>query len=129
MMGDDKQIDPIGDHGLYHDGASKTTTKTVEGGPTQDALVGLGLSVRNECEDVVILRDVWRRDDGKHIADAAERERYCEEASEFVRVCRKLADCDLTREEHAWLSKRNKYELLKTKEADKSMPSSAMRYS
>ena len=31
------------------------TSKTVEGGPTQDALVGLGLSVRNECEDVVIL--------------------------------------------------------------------------
>jgi hypothetical protein len=75
-------------------------------------LVGQGLLVREECEDVVILRGMHRRDDGEHIENATERQAYCAEADEFVRVCRGMADCEWTRQDHAWLSRRNRSVLI-----------------
>jgi len=116
MMGDDKQCDPIGDSPLFNDGKYSGDAKHVEGGPRPEALVGMGLSIRNECEDVVILRDVWRLDDGDESMGVAERQAYRAEADEFVRVCRRLADCEMTRADHAWLSRRNRSVLLSTEE-------------
>ena len=84
------------------------------GGPRPEALIALGLSIRNECEDVVILRDVWRLDDGDDSMSAAESEEYRAEADEFVRVCRRLADCEMTREDHTWMSRRNRSVLMST---------------
>ena len=114
MMGDDKQCDPIGDSPLCHDEAYKGQAKKVDGGPAPSALVGLGLSVRNECDDVVILHEVHRLDDGDDSMGAAEREAYRADADKFVRVCRRLADCEMTREDHAWMSRRNRSVLMST---------------
>ena len=114
LVGDDKQIEPIGDQPVFVEGAYKGKAKKAEDGPEPAALVGQGLSVRNECEDVVILRGMHRRDDGEHIKDATKREAYRNEADEFVRVCRRMADCEWTRAEHAWLSRRNKSVLCST---------------
>jgi hypothetical protein len=114
MVGDDKQITPIGDQPLFVDGPYRGRAKQPDNGPAPDALVGQGLSLREECQDVVILRGMHRRDDGDDIADPAEREAYRAEADEFVRVCRRMADCEWTQAEHAWLSRRNKSVLLST---------------
>jgi len=114
LVGDDKQIEPIGDQPIFVDGAYKGKAKKAENGPEPASLVGRGLGVRNECKDVVILRGMHRRDDGEHIEDVAERQAYCAEADEFVRVCRRMADCDWTRPEHAWLSRRNRSVLMGT---------------
>lgn len=116
MVGDDKQITPIGDQPMFVEGAYKGNAKKAENGPEPSALVLQGLALREECEDVIILRGMHRRDDGKHIADPVARQAYCDEADEFVRICRRMADCEWTRAEHAWLSRRNKSVLLSTED-------------
>ena len=119
MVGDDKQIEPIGDSCLFVEGSYSGAAKKPDDGPHPGDLVDLGMTLRDECEDVVILRGMHRRDDGKHISDEVERKKYCEEADEFVRVCRRMADCEWTRQEHAWLSQRNKSVLMSTEEGRK----------
>ena len=119
MVGDDKQIEPIGDSSLFVDRPYTGNAKQAVDGPPPGDLVDDGRLLRAECEDVVILRGMHRRDDGKGIADETERKNYCEEADEFVRVCRRMADCEWTRQEHAWLSQRNKSVLMSTEEGRK----------
>ena len=119
MVGDDKQIEPIGDSCLFVEGGYQGKAKKADDGPEPSSLVGYGMTLRDECEDVVILRGMHRRDDGKDIADEAERKAYCAEADEFVRVCRRMADCEWTRPEHAWLSQRNRSVLIRTEEGRK----------
>ena len=104
---------------LFVEGSYSGAAKKPDDGPHPGDLVDLGLTLRDECEDVVILRGMHRRDDGKHISDEVERKKYCEEADEFVRVCRRMADCEWTRQEHAWLSQRNKSVLMSTEEGRK----------
>ena len=114
MIGDDKQCAPIGDEPQYQEGGYAGRSKGVEDGPRPDALVGLGLSLRNECRDVVVLRTVHRLDDGDAGMAEDVRAAYRADGEKFVRVVGRLADCQWKAEEHAWLSQRNRSRLMRT---------------
>jgi hypothetical protein len=121
MMGDDKQCPPIADEPLFQDGAYTGKRVAAEGGPRPDSLVGLAMSLRHECVaekegDVVILRQVWRQDDGDDSMSPEERAAYRAEGDKFVRVVGRLADCVWTRDEHRWLAERNRSRLTSTAE-------------
>ena len=116
QCGDDKQIFPILDEPDFYDGAYRGNGKNLEGDVGLRALVGLSQQFKCEFKDVVILRETHRVDNGEHIADLGERKVYCEEADRFVRVAKRLADCEMTRAEHEWLCERNKSKLMMSDE-------------
>ena len=55
----------------------------------------------NEFEDVALLRQVWRLDDGNDTMSAEERSAYRADADKFLQVLRRMADLEWTREDHA----------------------------
>jgi hypothetical protein len=117
MVGDDRQIAPVGDSSLHQEGAYDGKAIGAEDGPRPDEIVGKGLLLRDECKDVVILRQVHRLDKGEHIADPVERAEYCAQGDKYVRVMQRLADCEITEPEYAWLcSMCNRSSLLSTPE-------------
>ena len=119
QCGDDKQIFPILDEPDFYEGAYRGKGKNLEGDVGLRALVGLSQQFKCEFKDVVILRQTHRVDNGEHIADLSERNLYCDEADRFVRVAKRLADCEMSREEHDWLCGRNKSRLMTTEEGRK----------
>ena len=70
--------------------------------------------MRAETGDVVILRTVHRLDDGDETMREDVRAVYRAEGEKFVRVVGRLADCEWSVEEHAWLSLRNRSRLMRS---------------
>ena len=62
----------------------------------------------NEFEDVALLRQIWRLDDGNDNMSAEERSRYRAEGDKFLEILRRMADLEWTPEDHAWLQRRNR---------------------
>ena len=75
-----------------------------------------GAMLVGEFEDVVLLSEVHRIDRDLSGVSEAEAARYSEEADRFLRVTSGLADCKWTEEDHRWLSRRNRQQLLRTAE-------------
>ena len=129
LAGDPKQCPPIGDEPLYTEGAyrgkgqnkPRGSDSTPHGAWSTQTLVGTGMFVRNSFKDVVELREVHRYDDGDESMKDDEREKYREEASEFLRVVRGMADCTWTPSDWAWLSRRNRSALQQTAEGRKQL--------
>ena len=71
----------------------------------------MGMAVRDGFEDVVMLREIFRVDRGSDDMPEAERAEYQEEAEEFLRVTNRLGDLTWTRDDHAWLARRNRENL------------------
>ena len=76
----------------------------------------MGMASRNTFDDVAILREVHRYDDGSDEMTPSERAVYRKEAQEFLRVTRGMADCTWLPEDRAWLARRNRSALQQTKE-------------
>ena len=123
MTGDPAQIKPIGDDRIWKPG---TYTGKAKNKPRQDVVApvdapSVGRFVDmcrlfiEEFEDVVILQKVHRsldaggRNSSLSEACAAEQRR-------FLEVTRRMADLEWTREDHAWLSQRNRSLLKLTQE-------------
>jgi hypothetical protein len=125
LAGDPKQAKAVADEALHKDGAYKK-----EGGnrprdkngrvkaqaadvPELAELVGRGVALRQEFDDVVILQtrhrlvsaaDAGVRDSEKEAFDAA--------GLKFKDVTQRLSDLSWTREDWAWLAERNRSALL-----------------
>ena len=119
LAGDPKQAPPIGDEPLYTEGEyckkgqnkPRGSDSTPPGAWDTKKLVRMGMLVRNSFQDVVELREVHRYDDGDENMPEEEREKYRQEAKEFLRVMRGMADCTWTPTDWAWLSRRNRSSL------------------
>ena len=104
LAGDPKQCPPIGDEPLYTEGRYRGKGQNKPRGSastpgdawTTEKLVHMGMMVRNSFQDVVELREVHRFDDGDDDMPEDEREEYRQEANEFLRVLRGMADCTWT---------------------------------
>ena len=115
LGGDPKQIPPIGDEPVYKEGRYQgkglnkpRNGQAPEGTPSVQALTERGDLFKNEFEDVVILREVHRIERDAGVADAAAAAAYQQDADRFLQVTAGMADCTWTREDHAWLSRRNR---------------------
>ncbi len=119
LAGDPAQWQPIGDDPMYKDGEYRG--RGLRRGDGDDDVVAAedlsnrGLAVRKEFSECVILQKVWRLDDGDDAMAPSERAAYRDEADEFLRVTRAMADCEWTQADHAWLSRRNRSRLNRTK--------------
>ena len=118
LAGDPKQCQPIGDDPLYKDGEYKgrgsRRDDCDDGVVAAEDLSNRGLTVRKEFQDCVVLQTVWRLDDGDDSMSPADRAAYRDDADEFLRVTRALADCEWTQADHAWLARRNRSNLSRT---------------
>merc|ERR1712078_926084 len=65
--------------------------------------------------------EVHRFDDGDDDMPEDKREEYRQEANEFLRVMRGMADCTWTPADWAWLSRRNRSSLQQTEEGRKQL--------
>ena len=74
------------------------------------------MPLRNEFEDVALLRSVWRIDDGNDSMTPAERSAYRSEADKFLSVTSRMAELEWTQHNHSWLAKRNRSALMATEE-------------
>ena len=125
MCGDPKQAFPIGDDPLFrmgdYTGKGQNKPKGAERTP-DDAwnthrLHRMGMMVRDGFDDVCILREVHRYVDAKAEIPDELRDEYARDAMRFLRVTRGMADCDpekFTKEDHQWLSRRNRSLLQQT---------------
>ena len=71
---------------------------------------------REEFQDVVTLPKVHRVEYDAPDLSPAERERYKEEADRFLEVVAKMADCEWSALDHAWLKRRERSRLRMTPE-------------
>ena len=74
------------------------------------------MAVRHTFKDAVLLRQVHRYVDEKADIPEAQRAEYRRDAQRLLDVTRGMADCKWTREDHAWLSRRNRSILRQTEE-------------
>jgi len=118
--GDYKQIEPIGDTSMTVEGPARTKDgcdgrgKDGVGIPTS-RLVARALALRDEFQDVVLLRNVHRRDDGDAKTMAPDvLKKYQDEADRYQRVMLGLVDCTWRPEDHAWLASRCRSRLAAT---------------
>ena len=127
LAGDLRQANPIGDHPMYSVGDYKgkgqnkpaNADRTPDNAWSTQRLSVMGMAVRDSFEDVCILRHVHRYVEEKDEIAPELREEYKRDALRFLRVCRGMADCDpekFTKEDHAWLSRRNRSRLQMTPE-------------
>ena len=123
LSGDFKQIPPIGDEPLFRYGAyrGKGLNKPKKGQappgtPTVEQLTSRGELLREEFEDVVILREVHRVQRADACQDDAAAAHYAAEADRFLDVVGGMANCTWTAEDYAWLSKRQQSSLSRTPE-------------
>ena len=115
--GDFKQEPPIGDDPLYVEGLYAGRARdgaAGEGQVSQSSLVGSVVSLRDEFQDVAILQQAHRLDDGDDTMAAEAREAYRAEADRYQEVMLRLADCTWTVEDHAWLAQRSRRRLQAT---------------
>ena len=123
MTGDPAQIKPIGDDrmwkpGVYKGKAKNKRRKDVEApvdAPSVDKFVDMCRLFREEFEDVVILQKVHRSLDGDG-SNVSLSEVCAAEQQRFLDVTGRMADLEWTREDHAWLSHRNRSSLKLTPE-------------
>ena len=125
LCGDVHACPPVGDSPIYRDGEYA--------GPCENKpflarcvpprawsarkLVRMGLTIRDSFEDVVILREVHRVSfDAGESVQSETRALYAEEAAEFLRCTRAMADCTLTLAQWDWLARRNRSVLQSTAE-------------
>ena len=124
LAGDVRQMKPIDGESLFKEGAYKgkgmnlppsrkngTRGEAPAGTPSMEDLTMMGMAVRDGFEDVVMLREIFRVDRGSDDMPEAERAEYQEEAEEFLRVTNRLGDLTWTRDDHAWLARRNRENL------------------
>ena len=79
------------------------------------------MAVRRTFEDVVKLRQVHRISDAREGLTEAQQEEYRRDAARFLEVTRGMAECTWTRNDHAWLSRRNRSILGQTKEGQREL--------
>ena len=91
-------------------------------------LVNLSEILKAECDDVVILRQTHRLDDGHDDVSDAERHAYRAECDRFLFVLRGMANCTWSREDHAWLSQRNRSVLMRTPEGREELKGDSVKY-
>ena len=124
LSGDPKQANPIGDEPLYREGdytgKGQNKPRGSDGTPDDawDArrLAVNAMGMRHTFKDAVLLRQVHRYVDEKADIPEAQRAEYRRDAQRFLDVTRGMADCKWTREDHAWLSRRNRSILQQTEE-------------
>ena len=122
LAGDPKQANPIGDDPLYREGdyqgkgqnKPRGSDRTPNDAWTTQKLVRMGMAARNTFEDAVLLRQVHRYVEEKAGIREEKREEYRRDAVRFLEVMRRMADCTWTRDDHAWLSRRNRSVLQQT---------------
>jgi len=124
--GDLRQATPIGDSSIFVEGpyTGLGLNKPADGerpddAPSMEQLTARGLGLRNEMEDVVFLRRVFRLDTGSASGAAGAggaADEYALEAQKFKEVMLRFADLTWTREDYKWLCKRNRSRLLMTEE-------------
>ena len=121
LAGDVKQAQPVGDDPMYKEGAytgkglnKPRNADARPGTPTIESLTTLGTCFRDEFTkaaegDVVFLQRVHRVErESVSGMSASEADAYAAEAERFVDIVGRLADCTWTREDHAWLQRRNR---------------------
>ena len=124
LSGDPDQTAPIGDDSLHREGASKKDgvqgTRDARGRPKkppEDAvdawvLSDSGLAFFHEFDDVVLLEQRHRLvDPEKENIAEGRKEAFVDDLTRFREVCERLAELTITREEFAWLSRRNRSRL------------------
>ena len=125
LSGDFKQAPPIGDDPMYRMGAYRGKGQNKPRGaattPTEawttERLSTVGSHVRDTFEDVALLRKVHRYDETRPgVTDPGKLAECRREAARFLEVTRGMADCTWTKEDHAWLEKRNRTLLQQTRE-------------
>ena len=115
MCGDPAQIQPIGDErmwkpGAYSGKAKNKRKKDIEApvdAPSVESFVDRCHLFRQEFEDVVILQKVHRSLDGDGVGGSLS-DALAVEQQRFLEVVGRMADLEWTREDHAWLSQRNR---------------------
>jgi len=135
LTGDVRQAKPLGDDPLYKNGPYKGKGRNAPGKkgksgvrreappgtPSMEELTGRGLGLREEIEDVVLLREVFRVDRGDDTMESATRREYEREAERFLEVLNRMADLTWTREDREWLARRNKRVVASSPEGQKQM--------
>jgi len=124
LAGDPKQASPIGDEPLFKEGSyrgkgqnkPRGSDRTPDNAWATPKLVSMGMNVRNSFQDVARLRQVWRYVDEKAEIPEEQREAYRQDAMEFPKVTRGMADCTWTQRQHRWLSRRNRSVVQQTPE-------------
>ena len=107
LSGHGAQAQPIGQDSLAKVGpyTGKATNQPKDGfdptAPTAQDLSNDAELFMNEFEDVVLLRQVWRLDDGNDQMSAEERSAYRAEADKFLEVLRRMADLVWKHADHA----------------------------
>ena len=81
---------------------------------TYQRLVSVGMQLLNTFQDVVFLRQVHRCDKSREDIPACKREVFRNDAARFLSVTRGMGDCTWTRDDHVWLSQRNRSVLQQT---------------
>ena len=111
MSGDFKQANPIGDDPMYKLGEyvgkgqnkPKHAERTPDNAWTTKNLHRMGMAVRDQFEDVCLLRKVHRHNEKKDGLSDAEQEKYRQDADRYRRVMMGMADCDpalFTKDDH-----------------------------
>jgi len=123
LSGDPKQAAPIGEEPMFRYGRyeGKGLNKprkgdAPDGAPSLADLTRMGELLREEFQDVVILRNVHRICRAPEGMDAAAAAQYEADADRFLEVTQGMANCTWTLQDHAWLARRNRSALSKTPE-------------
>ena len=130
LSGHAAQLKAVGDdrlwrrwkNGVYGGGALNRCPKGgIPGGPHPRTFVQDTQLFMREFEDVAMLLQPHRLDDGHDRMSPEERGRYRFEADEFMRVTRAMADLRWTPEQHRWLARRNRTFLASTEAGRKEL--------
>ena len=123
MSGDPRQAEPVADEPMFKRGqyVGKALNKprndeAPAGAPSMEQLVNRAELFRQEYEcadgDAVILREAHRIDRGEGRGLSGEGlERFRKDAEKFQEVTGRMASCEWSRVEHAWLAGRNRSRL------------------
>ena len=120
LSGDPDQTQPIGDDSLHREGASKKegvrgtrdkdgrAKKAPESAVESCVLSDTGLAFFHEFDDVVLLQQRHRLvDPKKEDVPDDQAENFVKDLEKFREVMERLAELTITRDDIAWLAKRN----------------------
>ena len=116
LAGDPKQANPIGDEPMYREGAyqgkgvnkPRGSDRTPSDAWSSHKLVNMGMMARNTFQEAILLREVHRISSERADLKPEQRGEFSRAAAKFLHVMRGMADCTWTREDHAWLKRRNR---------------------
>ena len=124
LSGDPDQTAPIGDESLHREGASKKdgvrgtrdaqgrAKKAPEGSVEAWVLSDSGLAFFHEFDDVVLLEQRHRLvDPKKEKVPEEQMDVFVDDLNRFREVTERLAELTITRDDIAWLSRRNRSRL------------------